>query len=216
MRNAIVNKNNRFSRLGSVCLLLCFVYAMIYAGSLPKTAYGIPTVQTEPVDMERCKFLQIVDDGSHLYVLSNRPCECVLVFDLDGNYRCTYYFSNEFKGILQLAADNGQLFVADAEKNVYIFENNRFVSFLPAQDAAHIFSEYEFGRTHEGYEMKFVSLWRHTGDESECVIQRSAYAALAQYHLMIFTLLFLSIGLGISRFVKAAKRTRDSEMRSTQ
>lgn len=207
MRNAFVNKNNRFSRLGSVCLLLCLIYAITYPGSLPKLSYGTPTVQTEPVDLDRCKFLQIVDDGSYMYVLSNRPCECVLVFDLDGNYQCTYYFYNEFKGILQLAADNGQLFVADAKKNVYIFENNEYVSFLSAEDASHILSEYEFGKTHKVYEIKFVSLWRHTSDGLECVIQRSAYAALAQYHLTLFALLFLSIGLGVYRCVKTTKKT---------
>lgn len=208
MRNAFVNKSNRFSCLGSVCLLLCLIYAITYPGSLPKLSYGTPTVQTEPVDLDRCKFLQIVDDGSYMYILSNRPCECVLVFDLDGNYQCTYYFYNEFKGILQLAADNGQLFVADAKRNLYIFENNKYVRFLSAQDAAHILSEYDFGRTQEKYEIKFVSVWRNNGQNSECVIQRSAYAALEQYHLPIFALLFLGIGLSIFRYVKTARGTR--------
>ena len=207
MRNALV-KNNRFSRLGSVCLLLCLIHAIIYSGSLPKTTYGIPTVQTEPVDLERCKFLQIVDDGSYLYVLSNRPSECVLVFDMDGDYQCSYHIYNKSKGSLQLATDNGRVLVADAKKNVYIFQNNRFVRFLPAQDAAHILSEYDFGRTQEKYEIKFVSVWRNNGQNSECVIQRSAYAALEQYHLPIFALLFLGIGLSIFRYVKTARGTR--------
>ena len=201
-----IGKNRLISRLGRVCLIICLFYAIYVPLSQPQTAYGTQTVVTDPVNVDKCKFLQIVEDGSYLFVLSNRPSECVLVFDMDGDYQCSYHIYNESKGSLQLAAENGRLLVADAKKNVYIFENNQFVRFLPAQDAAHILSAYDFGRTQEKYEIKFVSVWRNNGQNSECVIQRSAYAALEQYHLHIFALLFLSIGLGIYRCAKPSFR----------
>lgn len=187
-------------------MLLCLIYAFAYPGSLPQTSYGVPVVQTEPVNIDRCKFLQIVDDGSRLYVLSNRPKECILVFDLDGNYQCTYYIYIESKGSLKIAADNGQLYVADAKRNVYIFKNNELVTFLPAREAVHMMDQYDFGKTQEKYYLNFGSIWRSDDQGEVCVVRRAVHAVLAQYHLVLLALIVLSIGASRSYFYNSRRK----------
>lgn len=206
MNNPFIQRKEQIKKIGKVCLLICAIVSVLYQQRLPQTSYGIPALITEPIDIDRCKFLQIVDDGSYLYILSSKPSGCILVFDLEGNYRCAHLVDHGSKGELQLAADKGTLYVADTQNNIYIFENNEYVEFVPKQKSEDLWMQNDFGKTHEVYDIRFVSVWRKDIHGDVCVIQRSAYAMFAQYHLHIFTMFFLGVGMAFYFYKRRTKK----------
>ncbi len=146
----------------------------------PEAYYGIPAISTDYPN-PGLNVMQVVDDGSYVYILYTNNRGIVQVCDLSGNYRKTIFFYSHMNGGFTLAVEGNTLYVRDERSNVYTFVGGEFDSFLEKQEADKILSHIEFvpRQSFDHYEVKGGSVWRVLPEGKICILKQSKGARVA-------------------------------------
>lgn len=176
----------------------------------PARILGIPTITNTYTPLERCSIDQIVEDDSYIYILFGEHDGNVQVFDLNGNYQYSVYFYTHLNGAFSLAVRENVLYVRDEQKNLYIFCNGSFDSFISKEDAKKLLELLDFNDNSSNYTVRLGSVWRTNGNEDICIIKRPLISTLYQGDLMFFATLFIVLLFGLFYVFHKTSNTRHS------
>ena len=163
---------------------------------------GHPVVTTEYAAMETYSIDQIVETGDSICVLYGSHSSNVQVFDSHGGYRFSAYFATHTNGAFSLAASQDKLYVQDERRNVYVFENGEFRSFLTEAEAEQVIGAVDFTESSERYFVRLGSVWERDGDRETCVIRRPLISALYQNNLSFYLMIALIALYGAVRHIR--------------
>ena len=172
--NRIINIS--WSTIIPLLCLFCILAWTNYTDPLkdaPEAGYGHPALSYGYPDLD-IGILQVMDDGSRIYVLSSSGNRIVQIYDMGGKYEKTVFFQRmSNNGMFTIATEKNTLFVRDEKRNVYIFSGGEFDRFLKEDEVQkelrHI--AFQSGISQSGYVVKNGSVWRVSELESVCVIE---------------------------------------------
>lgn len=195
--------------VASVLLACWLILSIISAGKgyveqskLPEKVYGKPTIIAEHIEFESSPVSQIVDDGTHLFIMVDSHRGYIQVYDLLGNYQETISLYEPFlNGVFNMATDSDMLYVRDPEGNVYAFCSGEFIEFVSQDNVPIWIKEMNYKDDSEHYRIRFGSIWRIDEHEQTCVVQRSLKAIIYQYNLnwLITVIVLLFFGFAIKK-----------------
>lgn len=151
---------------------------------LPKKTYGPPQIITEYVSFNHKPIEQIVDDGQYMYVLADNHNGYIQVYTLDGEYQHTLsFYRPSINGTFNMVVDSDMLYVFDMHKNLYVFKQGDFISYIKNTEASQPSIETNFNNASDRYEIRFGSIWRVDQEKPECVVNRSVQGFISQYYI---------------------------------
>lgn len=172
--------------------ILFFKRANVQDSPSPQT--GMPVIYTEELNLGDMRIDQILHDSS-LYILDGDH-GYIRVFDLSGIYQYTIALYDYMNGYYSMALSDGVLYVRDPHFNMYLFEENSFILFIPKDEVGQLGKMLDFSLSSDQYVLQFGSVWQIKGNDKVCVIQRSGHAI---GHMIGICLMGVVMLLGISK-----------------
>lgn len=176
----------------ALLIIVCGVKAISSRGRYPDRLYGKPVVSTEYQNID-ISIEQIAEDDYCLYVMYHHSSGIIQVYDLDGNYQCTWFFYCHGNGGFSMTQENNTLYVQDMRRNVYVFNNGAFQQFLTSEEANAILKDVDFSAppASDHYQLRNGSVWRTSNGAEKCVVE----ATTTQRHPIASVLFFTTFAL---------------------
>lgn len=175
------------------CAFLLDVAGMVRPGELAAPSEGVPTIAKRENDLLLTGISQVVTDGDHIYVLFG-TYGVVQTYSMAGKYQYSVSVYNHSNGRIQIAAENGSLYIADKRGNVYVFTDGSFSEYLNENESDAIARKLKFGVSDSDYTVKRSSVWRIS--DNTCVIRRPDWLVLYQGNISWLFKFFLIITIG--------------------
>lgn len=191
-------EKNALKKIIFFALLIVALLTLYFRNPLvnaPKGLYGVPAVSTDYPQLSM-NVLQVVEDGSHIYILYNSSTRIVQMYDLEGNYECSFFFYSFPNGEFILAAEKDTLYVEDERGNVYEFNDGQFKHFYDQNEFSEQLENIQFdrGASSASYSIRNKDVWRTLPEGEICVIEgpTNAFFSVHIFPLMIFLFAILS------------------------
>ena len=172
----------------------------ICPASLMSNAPGKPLIITRKNDLLFTGISQIVSDENRIYVLFG-TYSVVQVYTHEGEYLFTISVYNHVNGRTELATYDNQLYIRDKVGNVYVFNDNRFVGYVPREEAEEYSARLPYGTSDTAYNVRRGSICKtEECGTSVVVIQRPFILSIYQNNALFIIrfLLFVIIGFILS------------------
>jgi hypothetical protein len=142
--------------------IYCVISSEMEADKEPQRRYFEPVSSKEFGTRRFTGISQIVEAGENLYILPNDHNGFIQVYDLNGNYRHSLFFTESMNGAFTMAYENGMFYVQDQTGNVYVFQEGEFKEYVKREKAQERFADIAFvwQSSTPGYELLGSDLWR--------------------------------------------------------
>lgn len=170
------------------CILLCMIILLsffLYLGRLcPKALVarevGKPIVTNEVVRHNCLGINQIVSTSDKIYLM-HANYGVISVYSNYGTYEYSISVYSHENGRVKLAYYDNLLHVQDKRGNVYRFQEDTFLDFIPENQVGDLMQHVDFNTESREYYLKGASIYREIGHGvSECVISRPPWLILTQ------------------------------------
>lgn len=187
-------------RLIIFAVLLCMIVVLagfLYLGRrcprvLTAKNVGQPIVIHNVIRNNYLGINQIISEANRIYIMHANH-GVVSVFDSTGVYQYTISVYSHANGRSKIALLDGLLHIQDKQGNVYRFQDDVLLDFIPKNQVGVLLQDIDFDTQSSAYFLKGASIYTSTSNgRSECVINRPAWLLFTQSgvtHLLLFMLM---------------------------
>lgn len=141
-------------------------------------------------------------DNNHIYVYYDAK-GLLEVYDLGGTYDYSVEVYQQRNGIGHIGIDQGQLYIKDRIGNVYVFQGERQIDFVPREENR--FPTEIFEKTATGYYLRAGKLYRQT--DNMVVVDLRKSSVIKPYSNMLSVAVFVCLISVAFLFIKRLKHT---------
>ena len=194
-----------------ICLcLITALFILLFLGRLYPRDLGVqkvgePIVINEVIRNNYLGINQIISKEDRIYIM-HANYGVVSVYNSTGVYQYTISVYSHANGRMKIALKDGLLYVRDKQGNVYRFQENVFLDFVPKSQSGILVQSIDFDVQSREYVLKATSIYRSTSNGTfECIISRPLWLLFAEarvakpllFALMIFC--FICVKLPVKK-----------------
>ena len=141
---------------------------------------GKPIITHEAVRHNYLGINQIVSTQDEIYIMYSNY-GVISVYKNTGTYMYSISVYSHKNGRVRISVFDDLLYVQDKAGNIYRFQGDTLLDFLPRDQAKNLVKNINFDAESKEYFLKGASIHRQTGDStSECVISRPFWLIFTQ------------------------------------